>query len=305
LSGKICRACLSLSLSEVSSPLGGGQGGGSRLVESLLSVGIVLDDQGAGGVGAQPLPPRHGELGRKLEAAGALDGLDGDLKVGDGLLVGDGGVGQDEGANGDGARGRSRGGLGKDYLVKVRGHGHVGRVANHLVADVPLVVDRVLLGQVERARDDADAGVADREAAAKVLKVRPVVAVEALTDLGAHVGQVKGVVHGGLGPLAVGGGDLVAAVVARPKVVFELGAELVGHAVVLDKVAVLAVAVALGQRGRGDVLDDPVRVARPPVKRGDEGRARRNVGHGAREAILEDARGIDGGASQQSGGRRG
>lgn len=147
----------------------------------------------------------------------------------------------------------------------MRGDGDGGRRPNHLVADVPLAVDGVLARQIQRAGDDADAGVAAGEAAAKVLKVRPVVAVEAVADLGADVCQVEGVVHGLLGPFCVGGGHLVAAVVAAAEVVLEEGAELHGHRRVLEEDAVLAVAVAAGEGVGRDVLDDPVRVARSPV----------------------------------------
>lgn len=76
--------------------------------------------------------------------------------------------------------------------------------------------------------------------------MRPVVAVEALADLGAHVAEEEGLVHGRLAPLAVSGGDLVAPVVAAPEVIFEFGAEHLGHAAVLDKSRVLTVAVAHG-----------------------------------------------------------
>ncbi|PNY23647.1 hypothetical protein TCAP_06417 [Tolypocladium capitatum] len=245
------------------------------LAKRLLPVRVVPDDERARRVGAQPSPPLDGQLGGKLEAAGALDGLDGDLEVGDGLLVGYGGVGEDEGANGDAATGLAV--LGEDDLVEVRGDGDGGWAADHLVLDVPLVVDGVLSGEVERPGDDADRRVLHGEAAAKVLKVRPVIAVEALADLGAHVGEVKGLIHGFLGPFGVGGGDLVAAVVAAAEVVLELAAELGGHGVVLDEGAVLAVAVADGERGGRDVLDDPLRVARAPVVARYQRRAARDV----------------------------
>ncbi len=270
------------------------------LCKGLLPVGIVLDDERAGGIGTEAPAALDRQFGSELEATGALHSFDGDLEVGDGLVVVDGGVGEDKGAQCDIATGPAI--LGKDDLVKVRRHGDGGRVANHLVLDVPLVVDGVLAGEVEGAGDDADRGVADGEAAAKVLKVRPVVAVEALADLGTHVGEVKGLVHGRLGPLGVGGGHLVAAVVAAAVVVLEAGAELGRHGGVLDKCAVLAVGVAARQRGRRDVLDDPVRVARPPVVRRDEGAARGHVGDGAGEAVLEEARGVDGRRARGGGG---
>lgn len=243
--------------------------GPALVAKRLLPVRVVADDQRAGGVGAQPAAAGDGQLVGELEAAGALDGLEGHLEVGDGLLVGDGRVGQDEGAQGDVAAHLAV--LGEDDLVEVRGHRDRGGVADHLVPGVPLAVGGVALGEVEGAGDDAHARVAVGQTAAKVLEVGPVVPVEALADLGAHVAQVEGLVHGLLAPLAVGGGDLVAPVEARAEVVLQLGAELVGHALVLQEGRVLAVAVAAGERGRGDVLDDPVRVAQAAVVRGDQG----------------------------------
>lgn len=280
-----------------------GQGTLVTLGKGLLPVGVVLDDEGAGGVGAEALAALQRQLGSELESAGALDGFDGDLKVGDGLLVVDGGVGEHKGAECDVAAGLAV--FGKDDLVEVRGHGDGRWAADHLVLDVPLVVDGVFAREVERASDDADRRVADGESAAKVLKVGPVVAVEALADLRAHVGEVEGLVHGGLGPLGVGGGHLMAAVVAAAVVVLESSAELGGDAIVLDKVAVLAVGVAAGERLRRDVLDHPLRVARAAVVRGDEGGAAGDVGDGARETVLEEAGRVDGGTGHgDTGGHR-
>ena len=174
------------------------------------------------------------------------------------------------------------------------GHGDVGRAPDDLVAHVPFVVGGVALGEVEGSRDDADGRVAAGEAAAEVLEMGPVVAVEALADLRTHVGEEEGLVHGSLAPARVGGGDLVAAVVAGPEVVLELRPELVGHRLVLQKYAVLPVPVPLRQRCRRDVLNHPVRVAQAPVVRGDQGRSRGYVGDGAGKSVLEEAGGVDG-----------
>lgn len=56
--------------------------GSGGLGEGLLAIGVVLDDEGAGVVGAEAAAALGRELGGELEAAGALDGLDGDLEVG-------------------------------------------------------------------------------------------------------------------------------------------------------------------------------------------------------------------------------
>lgn len=172
-------------------------------------------------------------------------------------------------------------------------HGHGWRRADHLVLDVPLSVDGVLLGEVQRAGDNSDGGVLDGQSATKVLKVRPVITVEALADLGAHVGEVEGIVHGLLRPLAVGGGHLMAAIKPAAEVILEQGAELGRHGVVLDEVAVLAVAVLLGQRRGRDVLGHPMRVSQFSVVARHEARAAREVVYGAGEAILKEAGGVN------------
>lgn len=199
-----------------------------------MPVGVVLDDQGAVRVGTQTLAPLRGKLGGELEAARALDGLDGDLEIGERLLVGDTRVGEHEGADGDLARaGRADPVLlGEDDLVEVRGHRDVRRVADHLVFDVPLVVGRVALREVEGSGHDPHARVSLRETAAEVFEMRPVVPVESLAHLRRHVGQVEGLVHGGLPPLRIGCGNLVASVVAGPVVILQFCSELFWHALV-------------------------------------------------------------------------
>lgn len=117
----------------------------------------------------------------------------------------------------------------------MRGNGDVGRVADDFVRHAPFAVGGVAPGEVQRAGDDADAGIALGQTAAEVLKVRPVVAVETLADLGAHVREEEGVVHGFLAPFCVGCGDLVAAVVAGTQVVLKAGTELLRDGRVLNE----------------------------------------------------------------------
>lgn len=100
-----------------------------------------------------------------------------------------------------------------------------------------------------------------RQATAEILKMRPVVPVEPLADLRTHVAEHKGAVHGLLAPFCVRGGDLVAPVVARPEIVFQLRPEGLRDAGVFDEDAVLPVRVGGGEGRRGDVLGDPVRVS--------------------------------------------
>lgn len=97
-------------------------------------------------------------------------------------------------------------------------HSNVGRVTDDLVVDAPFAV-RVPTGEVQRSGDDADRGVPLGQVPAELLEMRPVVTVEALSDLRAHVRQGESAVHGGLGPFGVGGGNLVATVVAGAEIV--------------------------------------------------------------------------------------
>ena len=128
-----------------------------------------------------------------------------------------------------------------------------------------------------------------RQPPTEILDVRPVVPVEAVADLRTHVAQRKGRVRRGLTPLCVGGGHLVAPVVAAAEVVVEFGAEFGGDGLVLGEDAVLAVAVPAGERGGRDVFGDPVGVAGAAVEGGDEGGGGADVRDWAREAVLEEA----------------
>ncbi|KAB8616633.1 hypothetical protein FH972_025968 [Carpinus fangiana] len=236
------------------------------LPKALLPLRVLLDDNAAIDLLAQPLPPRRRQLRRKLQPTRALDNFQRHLELAQRPLVGDGRVGQHKSAQRDGATGARA--LAEDDLVEVSGHGDIGRVADDLVVDAILAV-LVLAREVQRAGDDAHTGVALGEAAAEVLKVGPVVAVEAVADLRAHVAERKGRVHGRLAPLGVGGGHLVAAVVAGAEVVVQLCAELLGQRGVLEEDGVLAVCVGVGEGGGCDVFGDPMRVPRTAVIRGD------------------------------------
>ena len=192
--------------------------------------------------------------------------------------------------------------LGKNHLVEMRRHGNIRRLADDLVRDAPFAVCRVLPREIQRPGDDANGGEIIRKTAAKVLEMRPVVAVEAVTHLRAHVAQQKGLVHGLLAPLGVGGRHLVAAVVAGAEVVVQFGAEGRGDAAVFHEHRLAAVAVTEGQRRRRDVLGYPVRVAGAAVEGGDGGEGGAQVGGGAGEAVLEEAGGVDGGGDGFVGG---
>jgi hypothetical protein len=155
------------------------------LPEGLLPLGILADNQSTRRVCTQPLPPRHGQLGRKLQPARTLYSLDGDLEIGDRLFVGDFGVGEHECAHGD----RScRGAIfSKDHFVEMRRHGNVRRVPDHFICHAPFAVHGVPLGEVEGPGHDTHTRIPLRQTAAEILEVCPVVTVEALSNLGAHV----------------------------------------------------------------------------------------------------------------------
>lgn len=75
-----------------------------------------------------------------------------------------------------------------------------------------------------------------RESPTEIFKMRPVIPVEALADLRAHVGKKECLIHSILTPFGVGGGDLVSPIVARAKVIEEFSAELFGDAFVFHEV---------------------------------------------------------------------
>ncbi len=177
----------------------------------------------------------------------------------------------------------------------MRRHGYVGRVANHLVADTPLAILGVALGQVQRPGDDAHAGEIVGQAPAEIFQVRPVIPIEAVPNLGTHVAQQKGLVQGRLAPSGVGGGDLVAAVVAAAEVVGELRAEFGGDGGVFDEDAVFSVCVVGREGGWCDVFGHPGGVAGAPVEGGGSGEGGVQVVDWAWETVLEEAVWVDGG----------
>lgn len=258
----------------------------------LLPVEIIPDEQRARHLLAQLPPPIQRQFRRELEPTRSLDGFDGDLEIRQGLLVRDLGVRKHERAQTHVAPRLPV--FGEDDLVEMRRHGHVRRVADDFVRDAPLAVVRVFAGQVQRSRDDADGGVGVGEAAAEILEMRPVVAVEAVAHLRAHVAQQERLVQRVLAPSRVLGGHLVAPVVAGAEVVRQLGAEFRGYAFVFDEVRVFPVRVFGGQRCGRDVLGDPERVSRSSVEGGSCGEGGVEVGDGAREAILEEPVGVHG-----------
>ena len=87
----------------------------------------------------------------------------------------------------------------------------------------------------------------------------------------------------------------MAAVVAAARVVGEVGAEDGRDGVVFVEDGEASGGVVGEERGGCEVLGDPVRVAGEAVVGGEVGGGREGVGEGAREAVLEDAGGVNGG----------
>lgn len=186
------------------------------LGKRLLPLRILLNNQRTRRINTQPLPPLHRQLGRKLESTRTLHCFDGDFEFRQRLVIGDPRVREHEGADGDLATYFSV--LGENHFVEMRGHGDVGRITDDFVGDAPFSVC-LALGEVERAGDDADGGVAGCEAAAEIFKVCPVVAVESLADLGTHVCEVESIVHSLLRPFRVRGGDLMSPIISGAEVI--------------------------------------------------------------------------------------
>lgn len=212
------------------------------------------------------------------------------LKVLKGLVISNLRIGQDKSTQADVSANLAI--LGKDDLVEVCRHSNVGRTSNDLVADPPLAIC-VLLGQVQRSSHDANRRVTSSQTTAEVLKVSPVISVEALADLRAHVAQGKRIVHGLLRPFGIGSRHLVASIIAATEVVLELSTELFWNGLVLNKDRVLAVCVTILERLGSDVLDNPCRVPCSAVVCRGQGRGGSQVGHGARESILVESIRVD------------
>lgn len=233
------------------------------------------------------------QVRRELQPRSTLYGLYGDLKVSQALIVRNAGIGQHEGTQGNLAGGRVGVILGVDNLVEVGGNSNVRRVTNNLIVNAPLSIG-VLVGEIQRTSNDANRRILLREVTAESLEVRPVIAVEALANLGAHVAQRKSVVHSLLRPFRVCSRNLVASVIAGAEVVCQLGAEHSRDVRILGECAVLAVGIVQCQ-GRGrDVFGDPGGVARATVEGAVQNEVGDLVGDWAWEAILHDSGGVDG-----------
>jgi hypothetical protein len=231
------------------------------------------------------------EFRSKFQSAGTLDSLDGDFEIRQRLAVRDASVGEHEGSEGDFVAWIGSV-FGEDDFVEMSRHGDVRWLANHFVRHSVFAIG-LLAGKIQRSCDDANGGVFFGQVAAEVFKVRPVIPVKALSDLGAHVAQGKCRIHRILAPFGVRGRNLVATVVARAEIVGQLAAEHGWDGCVFNESTVLAVAVPQRDRVRSDVLSDPGRVPGSSVVGSDQGERVQGIADGARESILEQTRGID------------
>ena len=91
--------------------------------------------------------------------------------------------------------------------------------------------------------------------------MRPVVPVEALAHLRAHICEEEGVIERLLAPFCVRRGYLVPAVVAGAEVVLEFSAEFLRYGRVFNKDGVPSVTIGDSEGFGGDVLCDPRRIS--------------------------------------------
>lgn len=158
--------------------------------------------------------------------------------------------------------------LRKDDLVEMCRHSNIRRTANNLVTNAPLAINGIFLRQIQRSRHNPDARIETREPPTEIFKMRPVVPVETVALLRTHVAKRERRVHGLLAPFCIRGRDLVPAVVATAEIVFEFCAKFLGDAAVFSEEGMSSVAVLHEQRGRCDVLGDPIGIARRAVEGG-------------------------------------
>ena len=94
----------------------------------------------------------------------------------------------------------------------------------------------------------------------------PVVSIETIADLRAHIGEEESFVHGRLTPFGIRRWHLVATVVAGAHIVGEFCAEHSRDRCVFDKDRVFAIGVIHGERGGSYVFSDPVGVSSHSVE---------------------------------------
>lgn len=130
----------------------------------------------------------------------------------------------------------------KDDLVEMRGHGDGRRFTDHFISDSVLAIG-FLSGQVQRSCHDANRGISLGKIAAEILEMSPIIPVESLADLWAHIAERERGVHCVLTPFSVCGRNLVTSIVARTEVVGQFTAKHGRDCGIFNKDTVFAVCV--------------------------------------------------------------
>lgn len=188
----------------------------SLLRKCLLPLYILLNNNRAIHLLAQPLSPLWRQFGCELQSTRPLHRLNRHLKVRQGLVIRNHRVWQHERTQCNLTSQRSI--FRKDDLEEMCRYCDVGWRPNHLVRDTPLAVC-LALWEVQRACDDPHGRICVCKPTAKVLEMRPIVAIESISDLRAHVAQRKCIVHSFLAPLRIRSWHLVPAIVSAAEVV--------------------------------------------------------------------------------------
>ncbi len=133
----------------------------------------------------------------------------------------------------------------------------------------------------------------DGQSPAEVLEMGPVIPVEALAHLGAHIGEEKSVVQSILTPFGIGSRDLVPAVIAGAEIIVKLGAELLRNCFILDEDRVTSISVVGVDRSGCDMFSYPGGILCSSVETRRRGKCRVKVAGRARKPILKDSCRVD------------
>lgn len=216
---------------------------------------------------AEPLSPLNWQVCSEFESTCPFYSFDWDLKVYQWFVVRDSCVGEDKGPERDVAAGFPI--FGKDDFEEMGRHGNVGRTPDYFVGYTPFAIVRILPGEIKRTGDDPYGRVVVGQPATEILEMRPVISVEAISHLRAHVTEEERLIHRFLTPFGISCRDLVAPVIARPEIVQELCSEVRRNGSIFYEYRVPAISVVDG-KGRGcDVFCYPPGVSIAAVEGGD------------------------------------
>lgn len=79
----------------------------------------------------------------------------------------------------------------------------------------------------------------------KIFKMSPVISIESVSDLWAHVTQEEGLIHRVLGPFGISRRHLMTPIIPRSGVVAEFGPENLGYCRVLGEVRMTPICLIL------------------------------------------------------------